>query len=435
MSTSALPALLDPAALIEPVAAGTPCGPDLDAASDPDFLNLVARLEGLLPTTFFTRDDEGRSIPFDRTTINAKGELAGIARLLADTRDLRLVTLAARLSILDRDLSGFAFWLKGVAVLLAERWDDVHPRSEDGDHSLRLAVLQALDDAPTIILPLQYVTLAESRRFGSISYRRFMAAAGEASSSEESPLDRPTLDRAIAEEDPEVRDRRRASLVVIREAAAAIRQVTTERTGPSDAVTLERLSDLTERMLAVLGAAAPATEAEPSGQIAGSASPAPVPAAGAAASALEAARALAAAAGYFAGSEPSCPAALLLAQARQLVGRSFAEAVAILVPAHADLAHLRVGLGNATFDLPLAHLAGLAAPDSTGPPEDEEAPPAATRAEAVGLMRAAAAFYRDAEPSSPIPLLLDRACALVNRDFLSLLRDALPEDALERSKA
>jgi type VI secretion system protein ImpA len=41
-------------------------------------------------------------------------------------------------------------------------------------------------------------------------------------------------------------------------------------------------------------------------------------------------------------------------------------------------------------------------------------------------MQNVAAFYRSAEPSSPIPLLLERAAGMADRDFLSLLKDMLP---------
>jgi type VI secretion system protein ImpA len=51
---------------------------------------------------------------------------------------------------------------------------------------------------------------------------------------------------------------------------------------------------------------------------------------------------------------------------------------------------------------------------------------AATRAEALALLQNVAACYRSAEPSSPIPLLLERAAGMVDRDFLSLLKDLMP---------
>ena len=44
-------------------------------------------------------------------------------------------------------------------------------------------------------------------------------------------------------------------------------------------------------------------------------------------------------------------------------------------------------------------------------------------------MKAVAAFYRQVEPSHPTPLLMDKACALAQQDFMALLGNILPEVA------
>jgi type VI secretion system protein ImpA len=57
-----------------------------------------------------------------------------------------------------------------------------------------------------------------------------------------------------------------------------------------------------------------------------------------------------------------------------------------------------------------------------------------SRQDVVRALDAIAAFYRQAEPSSPIPLLLDRAKRLVSKDFLEVLADIAP-DALATARA
>ena len=52
---------------------------------------------------------------------------------------------------------------------------------------------------------------------------------------------------------------------------------------------------------------------------------------------------------------------------------------------------------------------------------------ASTRQEAVTLLDEVGDFYRTIEPSSPIPLFTDRARSLVERDFMGLLKDLLPD--------
>src|SRR5260221_3492746 len=112
---------LDPevAALCTPFSSTDPCGPDLDMEGDSDYLNFFAGVEGVLPTTFFSLDDGS---PFDRSTVDIKGQLDAIKPLLARTRDIRLLVLQARLLILNKDLGGFARDFAGAACLIGKFW-------------------------------------------------------------------------------------------------------------------------------------------------------------------------------------------------------------------------------------------------------------------------------------------------------------------------
>ena len=58
----------------------------------------------------------------------------------------------------------------------------------------------------------------------------------------------------------------------------------------------------------------------------------------------------------------------------------------------------------------------------------------ATRAEANDTMAQVAQFYRAVEPSSPLPLLLDRARGLAGRDFLTILEEMLPASHLRPAR-
>lgn len=77
--------------------------------------------------------------------------------------------------------------------------------------------------------------------------------------------------------------------------------------------------------------------------------------------------------------------------------------------------------------------AGLVEADGDGAGGGEQAAgPAAvgaigTRQDAVRAMEAVAEFFRRNEPSSPIPLLLERAARLVSKSFLEVLADMAPE--------
>jgi len=73
---------------------------------------------------------------------------------------------------------------------------------------------------------------------------------------------------------------------------------------------------------------------------------------------------------------------------------------------------------------------GAAAPGDEGVGEPSgfgSVGPIKSRQDAVRALEAVADFFRRNEPSSPVPLLLDRARRLVSKDFLEVLADIAPE--------
>ncbi len=50
-----------------------------------------------------------------------------------------------------------------------------------------------------------------------------------------------------------------------------------------------------------------------------------------------------------------------------------------------------------------------------------------SRQDAIRALDAVASFFRQNEPSSPIPLIVERAKRLVSKDFLEVLADIAPE--------
>ena len=436
---------LDPVRVVAPLSSAAPCGEDLDAAGDLDFLNHVSHIESVLPPSFFTRDDEGRVVPFDRASIDFDRESKVLLALLERSHDLRILTLLGRLAMLDRDLAGFADVLTAVAELLEAHWDDVHPRADGESYELRGAVLQSLDDVPTVVLPLQHIVLAQSRRHGPISFRSVMTAAGEVPPREGEPTpDRGSIDRAIEEADPDALRTQVDRLTCIADSVKRIASVTVARGGYSNAVSLDRLAGLVGRIRELLDRAELPTEPgadQPEEQAGVDVPKATVRLAGAIGSTTEAAAALLAAAAYLRRQEPSSPAEVLVRQAQMLVGKSFLEVMRILVPARAEDAMFALG-PNRGLRLTFDQLASV--PDIDGDhveidPRREESETqseagrssavfvARTRADAMALLKDVGAFFRAHEPTSPIPLLLDKAVGIADRDFLAILRDVLPD--------
>ena len=425
----------DPQALLRPLSAEAPCGPDLDAEGDLDYMNLMARIEGDLPASFFS---------FDRGSIDFKSDGAALTALLERSLDLRPVVMLAKLAVLNRDLAGFADWLTVARELLATHWNDVHPAASDGQTGLRSAVLQSFDDLPTVVLPLQYAPLVTSRRAGPISFRSHLASTGEVQRREGEPeIDAATIAQAMSGTET-------AEIVALHDVLArvvgaveGIRKTWMIEAGFDDAPALDRLTKLSGRMLAFVeqdsarrapqAAEEPATEVEPSA-VAETAAPAYVgaPAKDAAFrvdSAAAASRALAASAAYLSSFEPSSPALLLIQQAQQCVGLGFVAIMRLLMPDTIDDAKIVVG-GEQPFVFRVDRMSDVEpATEVDGAETGEEIPGPVlqSRRDVQQTLDRVAAFYKIAEPSNPIPLLCDKARGMCAQDFAALLRDMMPK--------
>jgi len=113
------------------------------------------------------------------------------------------------------------------------------------------------------------------------------------------------------------------------------------------------------------------------------------------------------------------------------------------VQAAPDFATLKTPLTR-TLKLVTDHLS-TRAPAEEAAAGDESAPVSAggvsvavgairSREDATRALDAVAQFFRTNEPSSPIPLLIERAKRLVGQDFLAMLEELAP-DALDQAKA
>jgi type VI secretion system protein ImpA len=438
--------MLDFATLTKPVSADDPCGPDLDSEGNAQYLNFFAGAETLLPVSYFDvvrpTGERGR---FDPKAFDFDAQFAAAAPVLARTRDLRLTVLLAKLSILNRDLQSFTACLRAIAFLLAEQWEGVHPKGEGGDFSYRAATIESIDVLPTVVNPLQFLPLVENRRHGVVTFRTYQIAKKELASGDgDAELDLATIERILNETDLDTLKALNANFSELAATIAAIKSTWHDKSGSVQPLSFERLSAVVQAIANWLKevvrnrdpsavAAIPAETASEDGeQTSDSAQPAAdfpkITSPGVAAAALTAVS------GYFARSEPSSPALLLVGQALAMVGKSFVEAIRMLVPAHAEAAAVNIGR-DWLFDLPIERMALL---ENGGQPPSPAAEmqdqgvvfTVQNRAQALSLLGQVANYFRIAEPSSPIPFLADRARELAQRDFLSLLHDVLPEGAL-----
>lgn len=416
------------------ISADMPCGPDPEA--DLDFQNFLAVAEGQLPASYRA---------FDKKAFDAKPTLARLKAELEKTRDLRLLVLAAKYHILSDDLAGLADAIVAAQTLLSKQWDHCHPAEAAGGAPVRSAYLQSLDDLPTVVLPLQHASLVVDKRFGTITMRQILIANGKLPAPSEEPvLSAADISDTLSRFEPlDTLVTLRSRLVAIQSSLVGVRELFIEKVGYDVAPDFERLADMTGSIVAYISPIVTArqpsadvvTEAEPStpDEITPQAQPVEAPSAplilpSNIQSVKEASNALSAILDYYSRNEPSSPSRLLLKQAHQLVGKSFLEAMKILAPALVEKVSVQIG-GTAPFALNFAQLDALPS-DGMSANDDPSARAyeVKTRPEATALLQQIEQFYRSSEPSSPIPMLIDKARNMVAKDFTTLLREITQRD-------
>jgi type VI secretion system protein ImpA len=426
--------------LTKPVSPEAPCGDDLLAADDPDFLDYYFNVEDRLPTAYF---NIARGTLFDPRTVDHKAETAQIDPLLRRSRDLRLLVLEAKFQILAGRFKGFCEAVGAMAALMEAFPDDVHPQA-GSDSTERRNALEELNALHTVVNPLDYATLLNDRRLGDVIYRAYGTGSGKIPPREgEEPGDSGAVLAALGNsENAKAVDLLNAQLTGL--SGALNRMVAVCKAGPKPfAPTLTRLTDKIADMTAMvhlgradLGGAAPVVAEAPVPVAAGLPAAAPVavaPLTGVA-SAQSAFRLLEAVERYFARQEPSSLALVLVTQSRLLIGRPLVEALDVLLEESSGRATIDFG-SDTGFSIPmhrmrqLSEAAGIVAvEDWAVDPDEPEAAAVLSRDQAGAVLKAVEDFYRVQEPASPIPILLFKARNLLSKDFHALVRELLPQD-------
>jgi len=434
--------------LLKPISPDAPCGEDLLAADDPDFVDYYFNVEERLPTSYF---NVLRGILFDPKSVDHKSETAQIEPLLKRSRDLRLLGIEAKFQILAGRFKGFAEAVLGMAALLETYPQDVNPT----DSVDRKNSIEELDSLATVAAPLDYAVLFNDRRAGDIIYRGYGTATGKVPLREgEEAGDASTVLGALSSsENAKVVDELFQQLTDMR---AAIKKMITLGQASPDPYTPkfarldDKLRDLSEMILAArsdLGGSDPAAEAEAGDD--GAAGATAVPAAGGSgatatftvqtavgdvANHRAAYQMLQTVEHYFATSEPASLALVLVTQARLLIGRPLVEALDALISGSSDNASLTFGTESG-FKLSMSQmreLSGLSNIQSTEDwsqrgEDDPEYPAIVSRDHAGQVIKQIEDFFRAREPASPIPILLFKARNMLTKDFHALLRELISE--------
>lgn len=434
--------------LAEAISEDNPCGPDMVANDDDAFVGYYYEAEANLPERYFVpgiRSPGDAFAPgsvFDPRSISHAAEKATILNLLKKTRDIRLLTLLVRQQVLAGRMEGFVEGLAGIAVLLETFPAEVHPQNGAD----RRSALEELAATTTVVTPLQYMNLAGS---GEVSLRKFMAASGQ-SEKRAGEVELTTGGLLGELGSPSNKAAVDTSFRLIGEALGLTQRIKGAclRGDRPFTLGLSACIDTLTEMQKLIVQARPDLQAEMApppvpvgnedseGDGADDAAPAAVamtvpslaptliPSQGTARQALRGIEL------YFAQYEQSSAAMLLVIQARLLVGRPLIEAIETLLPEGAGNARIDFG-AETGFSMSMDRLRKLSAEMTSltanvQEPDPGPVPVITTRAEVAAWLRDVDDYFRKREPASPIPLLLSRAKAYLDKDFGALISELMP---------
>lgn len=147
---------LEIAALVAPLSDDAPSGPDLS------YDNLRVEIDGKFERPV---SDGGGESDVDWGKVNAQ-----IIELAAKTRDIGLPVYLIRSAVLSRRFDLLVDAAEWLAVLLEERWADVHPQLDEYGFIGRKAPCESLTRIADFLGPLGKVPLIEHARFGRFTF-------------------------------------------------------------------------------------------------------------------------------------------------------------------------------------------------------------------------------------------------------------------------
>ncbi|WP_434052107.1 MAG: type VI secretion system ImpA family N-terminal domain-containing protein [Roseibium sp.] len=416
------------------ISPGAGCGPDL-YDTEPAFAALMDSCEEMLPERFSD---------FDRSEIEFSDIFKQMDGFLKQSRDIRLFVLLGQFSLLSGQLQQFADVVRILRKLLENHWDEVHPMDADFGFMERVGALESFNSRPTVILPLEAAPLLKTRRSGPISYRAIKIATGDiAAREDEHTISLGAIEAALTsgELEQDVIDQVLKDLAELPDELRAISETCAEKlkaaeakaSAPNYDALATLIDDINTELNVRLGRMS-SDEAEAADPDSGE-SEQPLASDTGATSSLEirnAAQAkliLDAVEDYFSSREPSHPALFLVREARGLVGKSYLDALKILMPRRFDEVALLLGASGLQLSNDRLLELNEGEDRELGNIDDFSVMVIENRADAIKGIGAVKGYFSANEPTSPIPMLLEEAQNMSSGSFTGLLNLFLrPED-------
>ncbi len=336
--------------LLNEVAAGAPCGEDLEY--DP----LFAEMEKLARETP-ERQYGDTIIPAEPP--DWRGVKKAALTLLERTRDLRVAVYLARALLRSDGLPGFAEGLALVEGLIERYWDGVYPLldpDDDNDPTLRINTIVALCDLETTLRDLRETPLVSSRNLGRFSLRDVQVAAGvltPVAGDDEEPPTQSRIDAAFQDADLEALQATAGAVADAFVRVERIEALLTDQVGVTQAPNMSDLTGVLKEIRQVLTEQLQRRGASPTGETAEQIDTEEGTVAvvagqrlvvGDIASREDVIRMLDKICDYFSRHEPSSPVPFLLKRAKNLVTKDFMEIMLDLAPGGTEQANLIFGL-------------------------------------------------------------------------------------------
>ncbi|MET1415352.1 type VI secretion system ImpA family N-terminal domain-containing protein [Roseibium sp. HPY-6] len=414
----------DPDTYGSEVSPGAGCGPDL-YDTEPAFAALMDSCEEMLPERFSD---------FDKSEIEFTDIFKQMEGFLKQSRDVRLLTMLAQFALLNGQLHLFANVIRIIRKLLESHWDTVHPSDADFGFMERIGALEAFNNRPTVRLPLEAAPLLKTRRSGPISYRAIKIANGDVTPQpNEHIISLGAIEAALTsgELEQDAIDDVLRDLSELPAELQAIADVCTEKLKEAEAKATppnyENLTTLLQEMNAELNvrlgrmspedAEGAADDESAQTSEAGTSSTANLEIKNAAQAKLI----LDAVEDYYSLREPSHPSLFLVREARGLVGKSYLDALKILMPRRFE--EVALILGASGLQLSNDRLLELNEGEERdlGDIEEFSVMVIENRNDAIKGISAVKGYYSANEPTSPIPMLLEEAQNMSTGSFTGLL--------------
>lgn len=319
--------------LAEPIAADSPCGPDLEY--DPEFLALEQAAQGkpeqVLGSTVVAAEEP------DWDDVARRAEA-----LLGRSKDLRVAVLYTRALTRRENLAGLAAGLSLIGQFVDRYWETVHPRLDPDERdgpTMRLNALAALGPRvgapdPILMRDVRAAAIVQPGPYGRLTVRDLLLAEGRLRPADGDVVPGEAQVRGVLQK---VAERDRAQLDAAQKAfgqALSLQRLLVDKVGSELATDLKPLTDVLQLVAQACGTASGVTDEVGAAAEGGMTSDSGVPlvVAGEVRSREDALRLLDKVCAYLERTEPASPAPLLIRRAQRLMAMSFVEIIEDLAP-------------------------------------------------------------------------------------------------------